>query len=167
MVTFEEVEGHSLVPLLTSLAVSLGGLTLGWLVYRNVRKAEALDPMKAVFGPVFTLFQNKYYIDELYQVVFIRPANWLAETLVYKGIDQTLIDGVLHGIAKLSMWIGKALRFGFDLPVVNAAADGLARGTGELGAQLRKAQTGRVQQYMAITVACIVITAILIYYFMA
>ncbi|MPN36804.1 hypothetical protein SDC9_184315 [bioreactor metagenome] len=82
-------------------------------------------------------------------------------------IDQTLIDGVLHGIAKLSMWIGKGLRFGFDLPVVNAAADGLARGTGELGAQLRKAQTGRVQQYMAITVACVVIVAILIFYFMA
>ncbi len=167
MVSFEEAEGHSLVPLLTSLAVSLGGLTLGWLVYRNVKKSEARDPMKAALGAIFTLFQNKYYVDELYQVIFIRPANWLAETLVYKVIDQTLIDGVLHGIAKLSVWIGNVLRFGFDLPVVNAAADGLAKGTGELGAQLRKTQTGRVQQYMAITVTCVVIVAILIFYFMA
>lgn len=167
MVHFEEAEGHSLVPLFTSLAVSLGGLTLGWLVYRKVKKAEARDPMRSALGPVFTLFQNKYYVDELYQVLFIRPANWVAETLVYKLIDQTIIDGILHGIAKLGIWIGKGLRFGFDLPVVNVAADGLARGTGKVGAELRKAQTGRVQQYMAITVACIVIAAILIYLFMA
>jgi NADH-quinone oxidoreductase subunit L len=167
MVHFEEAEGHSLVPLFTSLVVSLGGLTLGWLVYRKVKKAEARDPMRSALGPVFTLFQNKYYVDELYQILFIRPANWVAETLVYKLIDQTIIDGILHGIAKLGMWIGKGLRFGFDLPVVNAAADGLARGTGKVGAELRKAQTGRVQQYMAITVVCIVIAAILIYLFMA
>ncbi len=167
MVGFEEVEGHSLVPLLTSLVVSLGGLTLGWLVYRRVKKAEAKDPMRSALGPLFTLFQNKYYVDELYQILFIRPANWVAETLVYKVMDQTIIDGILHGIAKLGMWIGKGLRFGFDLPVVNGAADGLAKGTAGLGAQLRKAQTGRVQQYMAFTVACIVIAAILIFYFMA
>jgi NADH-quinone oxidoreductase subunit L len=117
MVSFEEVEGHSLVPLLTSLVVSLGGLTLGWLVYRRVQRSESVDPMQSALGPVFKLLQRKYYFDEIYQFLFVRPSNWIAETLVYRVVDQTLIDGILHGIAKIGVWVGKGLRFGFDLPV--------------------------------------------------
>ncbi len=165
MVSFEEVEGHSPVPLLTSLLVSLGGLTLGWLVYRKVQKSESTDPMQSVLGPVFKLFKNKYYFDEIYQFLFIRPANWIAETLVYRVMDQTIIDGILHSIARFGLLVGKGLRFGFDLPVVNGAADGLAKGTGVLGSQLRKVQTGRVQQYMAITVACIVVVAAVLFFY--
>jgi len=167
MVSFEEAESHSLIPLIVSLAVSLGGLTLGWLVYRKVKSAAASDPMQKTLNPVFTLFKNKYHFDEIYQVIFIRPTNWIAETLVYKVMDKTLIDGILHGIAKLGIWIGTGLRFGFDLPVVNGAADGVARGTGGLGALLRKVQSGRVQQYMAVTLVCIVVAAILVFYFLA
>lgn len=167
MVPFKEAEAHSVIPLLVSIAVSLGGLLCGWWVYRKVHSAQEVDPMQKALGPVYTLFRNKYYFDELYQVVIIQPANWVAETLVYKIMDKTLIDGFLHGIAQLGVWVGKGLRFGFDLPVVNGAADGLARGTGGLGALLRKAQTGRVQQYMAVTLACLVIVAILVFYFLA
>ena len=166
MLPVEVAEAHSLVPLLTSLLVSLGGLLTGWLVYRKVRSPEKVDPLQRALGPVFALWRNKYWVDELYQIVFIRPAEWVSETLVYRIIDKTLIDGVLHGIARAGIWIGKGFRFGFDLPVINGAGDGLARGTGGLGALLKKVQTGRVQQYMAIALACLVITAFIVFYFL-
>lgn len=155
-------EGHSLVPLFTSLAVALGGLTLGWLVYRNFKKAEDRDPAEAGLGNVFRLLKNKYFIDEFYQKVFINPALWFAENGVDKFIDQKVIDGALHGIAALGMKLGSLLRFGFDLPVVNGAGDGLASGTRGLGSLLRKFQTGKIQQYMTIAIASVLIVALVI-----
>jgi len=39
-------EAHSYIPLIISILVSLGGLLLGWLVYRNYDKADAKDPLE-------------------------------------------------------------------------------------------------------------------------
>ena len=65
-------------PLMVSLVVALGGLTLGWLVYRRV-PVGAKDPLKKVLGPVYTLLENQYYFDELYDRIFVRPAMWISE----------------------------------------------------------------------------------------
>ncbi len=155
-------EGHSLVPLVTSLIVALGGLALGWLVYRKVTKADTPDPAASALGPVFNLLQNKYYLDEIYQKFLINPVLWVAENVVYKFIDLKVIDGALHGISALGMKLGSLLRFGFDLPVVNGAGDGLAGGTRGLGALLRKVQTGKIQQYMTIAIAAMALIALVI-----
>ncbi|OGO18261.1 MAG: hypothetical protein A2Z14_19695, partial [Chloroflexi bacterium RBG_16_48_8] len=69
------------IPLLTSLLVALGGLFLGWRVYRTVKAGEP-DPLARPLGSIYTLLKNKYYFDELYDVIFIRPAYWFAETFV-------------------------------------------------------------------------------------
>ena len=65
------------LPLLTSLVVALGGLFLGWWVYRDVRYGEA-DPLEAPLGPIYQLLKNKYYFDELYDKAVVRPAYWFA-----------------------------------------------------------------------------------------
>lgn len=156
-------EAHSIVPLLTSIVVSLGGLYLGWLVYGKI-KAGAEDPLQKALGPLFTWMKNKYYIDELYRLIFIRPALWIAETISYKIIDRTVIDGILHGIARGGLWLGGVLRNWFDLPVVNGAGDALSGGTRGLGGALRGIQSGRVQQYMvAAVITAIVAGAILLF----
>ena len=72
------------------------------------------------------VLKNKYYVDEFYQAAFIRPANWLANVFTYKLLDQTIIDGILHGIARFGVWLGNGLRNIIDLPVVNGAGDNAA-----------------------------------------
>jgi NADH-quinone oxidoreductase subunit L len=166
MVSVEPVEGHSLIPLTVSLLVSLGGLALGWLVYRRKVSAEAKDPLHVALGPAFVVLQNKYYLDEFYGFAIIKPWQWFGEKVVYQFLDKTIIDGFLHGIAAFGVWIGNKLRFWFDLPVINGAGDQLARGTRGFGAVLSKLQTGKVQQYMMITLACLVVTVILLFYFL-
>ena len=163
--TQAHAEGHSLVPLFTSLLVSLGGLGLGWLVYRRFHAAEQKDPMQTALGFLFSVFQNKYWVDEAYEILFIRPARWIAEKISYKLIDKTIIDGFLHALARLGQWIGRLLRFGFDLPVVNGAGDGLAGGARGLGSLMRRMQNGRIQHYMGLAVLFIVMIAILIIFF--
>jgi NADH-quinone oxidoreductase subunit L len=137
------------LPLLVSFGVALGGLFLGWLVYRRV-KAGQPDPLERPLGPIYKLLKNKYYFDELYDLVFVRPAYWLAETFVYRWLDRGVIDGILHGIARLAMRIGSFLRNYIDIPVINRSADRLSDGVKRSGLILRVVQSGRVQQYLII-----------------
>ena len=100
--------------------VSLGGLGIGWLAYRNVTSPEQ-DKLQ------IPLLKNKYYFDELYNFLFVKPAYWFAETFVYQWVDKGLIDGTLHLFGKAANVIGLALRKYIDVLVINQTmGDGTA-----------------------------------------
>jgi NADH-quinone oxidoreductase subunit L len=162
-VTSTEVQ--SVIPLVTSLGVSLGGLFLGWITYRSYKTNQQIDPMEKRMGIVFRILQNKYGIDELYDAVFIRPARWVAEKFSFQFLDLTIIDGFIHGVAKIGVTVGKLLRFGFDLPIINGAGDNLAVGTKGVGALIRKLQNGKIQHYMGLAILFVVLTGIIIIFF--
>jgi NADH-quinone oxidoreductase subunit L len=147
----EEVEAleFSWIPLLTSLAVALGGLLLGWLVYRNYRAGEK-DPLEKALGPVHNFLKRKYFFDEIYDTLFVKPAYWLSETFAFEWVDRGLIDGILHTIARIMAPIGAALRKYFDKPVVNGFGDFVGEGTKWFGRKFRVIQTGQIQSYMVI-----------------
>ena len=157
----EAVE-FNIIPLLTSLIVALGGLYLGWLTYRSVSSA-AEDRLQ------IPLLKNKYYFDELYASLFVKPAYWFAETFIYKWMDQGFIDGILHIFDPITNGLGSFIRNYFDLPVINRFfGDGSADVTYWFGGKLRVIQTGRIQQYlMYALVAFIAIGAVLYYFLLA
>jgi NADH-quinone oxidoreductase subunit L len=139
----------NIFPLMVSLVVALGGLTLGWLVYRRIPKGGR-DPLEKALGPVHTLLKNKYYLDELYDLVLIRPSVWFAEQFTYLFLDRGLIDGFLHLVARITFSIGGFLRNYIDVPIINdLIGDGTAAAAHWFGKQFRKIQTGVVQQYMS------------------
>jgi NADH-quinone oxidoreductase subunit L len=147
------------VPLLTSLVVALGGLTLGWLVYRNVN-----SPAEDRFQ--IPLLKNKYYFDEAYDFLFVKPATWFAETFVYKWMDKGLIDGFLHSFGPVTQGIGAIIRNYFDLPVINRfLGDGSANVTYGFGERLRVIQTGRVQQYLMFALVIFIVIGAALYFF--
>lgn len=137
----------NIAPLLTSLVVALGGLFIGWLVYRKYQPGMP-DPLEKALGPLHKVLKNKYYFDEIYQVVYIRPTYWIAETFTNQWLDRGFIDGILHGIARVLYSLGSVFRNYFDKPVVNGFGDFVGEGTKKLGKTLRVIQTGRVQQYL-------------------
>jgi len=153
-------EAFNLVPLITSLVVALGGLFLGWLTYRNV-KAEAKDPLEAL-GPIHTLLKNKYYFDELYDFILVRPVRWLADVFVSVWVDKGVIDGTLHLIGRAALRLGDLFRDYFDKPVVNGAADLVGEGVKRLGREARVIQTGKIQQYLVITMTLVVVLGALL-----
>ena len=156
-------EAHSFVPIITSLVVALGGLLLGWLVYRNVKTGKK-DPLQRKLGVIHKLLVNKYYIDEIYEVVFIRPSIWISETFSYYWIDQKILDGTLHIIIRFMLWLGKSLRNFIDIPVINGIGDGVSDGTRRFGVSLRIIQGGKVQQYMLVGMGIAVLAGIFLYY---
>jgi NADH-quinone oxidoreductase subunit L len=137
------------IPLLTSVSVALGGLLLGWAVYRRAQAGEE-DPIKKPLGPIYSLLKNKYYFDEMYDFLFIRPAYWFAETFTYRWIDRGVIDGFLHAVGRMALRSGAFLRNAIDLPIVNGIGDFFGEGTKRVGREARVVQTGRVQEYVVV-----------------
>ncbi len=153
-----EAVPFSWIVLGTSLVVALGGLFFGWLVYRNVQSA-AEDKLQ------IPLLKNKYYFDEMYDFLFVKPSFWFAETFVYQWMDKGLIDGILHLFGKVTMAIGSVIRNYFDLPVINRTiGDGTARVTQWAGRNLRPIQSGRIQQYMLVSLIILLAIAGLLFY---
>ncbi len=147
------------IPLLTSLVVALGGLALGYFVYRNVNSVEE-DKLQ------IPLLKNKYYFDEAYDFLFVKPAYWFAETFVYKWLDKGLIDGFLHIFGPATQGLGSIIRNYFDLPVINRFfGDGSADVTYGLGERLRAIQTGRIQQYLMFSLVIFVVIGAALYFF--
>jgi NADH-quinone oxidoreductase subunit L len=148
-------------PLITSLVVALGGLGAGWLVYRNF-KAGQEDPLKKLLRGLYTLLQNKYYFDEIYDYVFVKPAIWVSETFSYLWLDRTIIDGFLHLVARFTNLVGSFFRNKIDVPIVNGFGDFLGEGAKKLGKNMRVVQTGRVQQYMLIALGFVFVALFIV-----
>lgn len=156
-----EVLSFNMVPLLTSLGVALGGLLMGWLVYRNV-KTPAEDKLQ------FKVLKNKYYFDEIYNSLFVKPAYWFAETFVYKFLDQTVIDGFLNRIGGVAQSIGTGFRKYFDAPVVNGFGDLVGESAKQIGRKMAPIiQRGRIQFYMIASLTVTVLVVVVYYFLLA
>ncbi len=157
-----EALAFNVVPLLTSLVVALGGLFLGWWVYRR-GSAEAEDPLISVLGPLHRHMKNKYYFDELYDFLFVRPARWVAEVAVSLWVDRRLIDGILHWIGRASMRFGDGLRTGVDGRVINGFADLTGQSVKRAGQSARSVQAGKVQEYLLVALAMMIVAGIVLF----
>ncbi|HLB45837.1 MAG TPA: NADH-quinone oxidoreductase subunit L [Anaerolineales bacterium] len=137
-------------PLAASIVVGLGGLTLGWLVYgwKPLKSGQA-DPLAKPLGPIYTLLENKYYFDELYDFLFVRSTRWFSEVVVYQVMDKLIIDGVLHTVARVAYAAGNFFK-GAEKYTINDPPDYLAKFTQWIGGSFRVIQTGRVQNYLLI-----------------
>ncbi len=81
------------------LVFGLAGIALAYVMYI----ANPLLPVRLAqgFGGIYRFLLNKWYFDELYDFIFVRPAVRLARLLWQVG-DVTIIDGVPNGLAELT-----------------------------------------------------------------
>ncbi|MFN5998045.1 MAG: NADH-quinone oxidoreductase subunit L [Paracoccaceae bacterium] len=72
------------------------GFGLAWLFY--IKDPSLPRRLATQQRPLYLFLLNKWYFDELYDVIFVRPAKWLGNFLWKKG-DGNVIDGSLNGVA--------------------------------------------------------------------
>ena len=84
---------------ITPTVVGLLGIALAYVMYI----ANPLLPVRLAqsFGGIYRFLLNKWYFDELYNVIFVQPAIRIARLLWQVG-DATIIDGVPNGLAELT-----------------------------------------------------------------
>ncbi|QIK95726.1 NADH-quinone oxidoreductase subunit L [Sphingomonas sp. HDW15A] len=82
---------------LTPAAVMLIGLAIAWRNYIRVPGAPAA--FVATFPGLHKFFVHKWYFDELYDVIFVRPAMWLGNFFWKRGDEQTIDRFGPHGAA--------------------------------------------------------------------
>ena len=85
--------------------VAIIGILLAWVMY--VLKPSWPNKFISVMNPLYRFILNKWYFDELYTIVFVRPAFYLGRGL-WKSGDGAVIDGVgPDGIAAATVDIAK------------------------------------------------------------
>ena len=72
------------------------GFAVAWLFY--IKDPSLPRRLAAQQRPLYLFLLNKWYFDELYDVIFVRPAKWLGGFLWKKG-DGNVIDGSINGVA--------------------------------------------------------------------
>jgi NADH-quinone oxidoreductase subunit L len=80
------------VPLLVKLSATIAmviGLALAWLAY--IKNTTVPEKTAEQLGPIYRFLYNKWYFDELYRAIFVRPAFWFGQLFWQRG-DVGLID---------------------------------------------------------------------------
>lgn len=72
------------------------GLIAAWLMY--VVNSSMPAALARTQRPLYRFLLNKWYFDELYDAIFVRPARWLGRAL-WTGGDGRTIDGAINGVA--------------------------------------------------------------------
>ncbi|WP_022824383.1 NADH-quinone oxidoreductase subunit L [Hymenobacter norwichensis] len=101
---------HATELMLIGLSVGAGvlGIVLAYVQYvsRGVRPAEEEAQRSAPENLVY----HKYYIDELYNALFVRPTMWLSKGL-HRYVEQGVIDPIVNSFGRVTMGGGKLLRY--------------------------------------------------------
>jgi NADH-quinone oxidoreductase subunit L len=114
------------------------------LLYKDA-KSTVPARLKARFEGAWTVVYNKYYVDELYDLVVIRPA--MAFGRLFSFTDGKFLDGVVNFAGVLAKRFAQ-LDDALDRYLVDGAVNAVANATIEGGRALRRIQTGRVQTYL-------------------
>ena len=112
---------HSLTSPVLYLAIA--GVVVAWFLY--VKAPSVPAKIQAACKPIYTLLDNKYYLDTLYFNVFAKGSRKLGEFFWKVGDIMIIDNGIVNGSAKL---------------------------VGAVAAQVRKAQTGFIYTYAAVMV---------------
>jgi NADH-quinone oxidoreductase subunit L len=101
-----------------SIAAGFLGLYLAWLLY--CKRPQLPQQIAAGLGGFYQAVLNKYYVDELYAALFVKPLLAVSSHVFWHGIDEGIID---------------------------AAVDNSAEGAREVSDSVRRMQSGNLRSY--------------------
>ena len=95
--------------LLMGVSTGLAFAGIGLAAYFWLRNRAAADRLARSLAPIHTLLLNKYYVDELYDALVVRPIGWGSVGL-WKGADAVVIDGSVNGVGRAVQGTSAILR---------------------------------------------------------
>jgi NADH-quinone oxidoreductase subunit L len=89
-----------------SAAVAIAGIAFAWVRYGD---APEVDPDSVALRGLWRLWNAKYYVDEIYDRVFVRPLRSLGR--FFFATDNNGIDGLIRVVCAVPRGLGAGLRF--------------------------------------------------------
>ena len=89
--------GTELLLMGISVAVALLGLMLAWVLY--VSKPELPKKIAASLNGLYETVLNKYYVDEIYAKLFVKPLVDGSTAVLWQGVDRKVIDDTVNNAA--------------------------------------------------------------------
>jgi len=143
--------------ILSSIAVATLGWFIAYILYKKDPSFARATRLRLKFAFLHRLLENKYYVDEFYNFVFV--GGTLAFSRVLSWFDANIIDGIVNGVRNVTVILLGHGSWLFDRYVVDGAVNGVgssARGGSRL---FRKLQSGFVQNYALVMGGGIVLVA--------
>ena len=127
-----------------AFSTALGGIILATIFYAW----NMLDPedAKNQFLPIHRFLVNKWWFDELYDWVWVKPALLIGGLIA--AFDLRWIAGLLHGIANTTKTVSNIWERVVDRTIIDGSVNKAANATHSLGLSLRNVQTGKLRQYI-------------------
>ncbi|MGE5193425.1 MAG: NADH-quinone oxidoreductase subunit L, partial [Deltaproteobacteria bacterium] len=134
-----------------ALIVAVLGAFTAWVFYG----ARLLDPgeVRRQFASLHTFLVEKWWFDEMYDVLFVRPVHIVARWCA--TIDKYVFDGLLHFLARSAVVVSQWDRV-FDEQIIDGFVNRLADVTFATGRVFGFLQTGRLRQYVMFIVVGVI-----------
>jgi NADH-quinone oxidoreductase subunit L len=95
---------HSSLPMLLGLSAGILGIALAYIMY--VLSPNLPVILAKTFRPIYLVLYNRYWVDEIYNFIFVKGLNFISKWILFLLVDRILIDGIINALAWLSYGVG-------------------------------------------------------------
>ena len=95
-----EPASHALEAGLAVLSVAVAAFGIGAAYNLYVVRRESAQALARRFAGLHALLSHKYYVDEIYDALFVNPAVTGSREVLWKGLDVGIIDGSVNGVGR-------------------------------------------------------------------
>ncbi len=100
--------GTEILLMVVSVAVALLGAVLAWVLY--VSKPYLPQKIADALGRFYNAVLNKYYVDELYAKLFVKPLIDGSTSILWQGVDRRVIDDTVNNAAEGARHVSDEVR---------------------------------------------------------
>ena len=153
-------ESFDLFALSSGLLAGLLGIALGYYLYQLQGSAETGDD-KIKIQPIWSVLENKYYLDDFYFKYVIDPVKINISKAVDK-FNTNVIDRFVNGFGQIASLLGGIVYNNFDQKGIDKLLNMSSSGTDSFGGKVKLLQTGKTQQYLMLFLGGVVTISLLI-----
>jgi NADH-quinone oxidoreductase subunit L len=141
-----------------STLIALFGVLLAWAYYWRNLGPHGFTAKNRAARDGYVLLENRYYLDYLYTDIIAGGTKGPIARATY-WFDQHVLNGIVNAVGRYSVRTGRFVYDKIDQPIIDGAVDASGSVSEAAGGELRKIETGKVQQYAAIMFAALAVLA--------
>ena len=91
---------------LSVLIAAIGAVVAVYFYWLKPHRTESFLPR---FQSLYSVIHNKFYVDELYDFIFIKPIYRFSKNVLFKICDVVVIEGLVNGTTRVAHRLGETL----------------------------------------------------------